>query len=113
MIKSNDLMFLGWEVRMKNKPLWGRWADLFTVDRKCKHVKVTCGQRRCSGLNFVWKGSKKSDRVTVWVLDVNMGHTLLGVLRLFCEYICDFLCDFQYLYQCSSCVDMNFVADVS
>ena len=51
MIKSNDLMFLGCEVRMKNEPLWGRWADnLFTVDRKCKHVKVTCGQRHCSGL---------------------------------------------------------------
>ena len=48
--------------------------------------------------------------MTVLVLDVKMGHALLGVLGLFCEYICDFLCDCQYLYQCSSCVDMNFVA---
>ena len=42
-----------------------------------------------------------------------MGHTLLAVLGLFCEYICDFLCDVQYLYQCSSCADMTFVADLS
>ena len=49
----------------------------------------------------------------MWVLDVKMGHTLLGVLGLFCEYICDFLCDVQYLYQCSSCVHMTFVADLS
>ena len=29
-------------------------------------------------------------RVTVSVLDVKMGHALLGVFGLFCEYICDF-----------------------
>ena len=44
------------------------------------------------------------------VLDVKMGHALLGVFGLFCEYICDFLCDCQYLYQCGSCVDVNCVA---